>query len=467
MKSNLLNSAFLGLLGVLAAAPAFAQIKFDLMHTDPACKHKGYQPTFCEMTADMKDADQRSGMIDKINAQLDRALQNPKTSKVYIAYFSMSNKGVHKKICELLGQKVPVRIVLDQGSSTNVSDLKANAACAGKDLSSLKTAFLGGLTSSPWRLHHNKFLFVDPGTGEDVNVNFSSGNLSSFGTSLHMDHWVTMLAPKKSNLVRAYECVMQGLDSAVKYAEANGGHNGNNDEDVAQNYIEARENCFKKTGVNTNVNLAVSQEKIAPLFSPNNDNIVYKTLSREIGMIPKGGYIYIAIQHFLHPGIGSDLIQASKRGVDVRIIMDDDVVTNKGEVQGAMDFLNGLKAQAPRIAVRYIETNHLAGGNGSMMHNKFAILNGRRILSGAGQYTGAAMKKNWENFGLIEDAELTRKYALYFKKLWQVSVDEDYVRAQLPFNEVINDSPNSNHVQPPIEEPEDFNISFKQLVNSK
>ncbi|MBY0451552.1 MAG: hypothetical protein K2P92_00865, partial [Bdellovibrionaceae bacterium] len=197
--------------------------------------------------------------------------------------------------------------------------------------------------------------------------------------------------------------------------------------------------CFQRIGVIRNVEQAIAQERIAPLFAPNNDNIVLKTLQAQIENVPNDGYIYIAVQHFLNPGIGNALVKATQRGVDVRVLMDDDVVTNKGEVQGAKEFLDGLKAQAPRLKVRYLETNHLAGGNGQMMHNKFAILNGRRVLSGAGQYTTAGMKNNWENFGLTAVPELTRKYEQYYKELWDVSVDENYVQAQLDKGETFKE----------------------------
>lgn len=435
-----------------AALAQNSEIEFDLMHTKLNCRYKGFQPSFCDMN-DSRTLDDQSQMVSKINSQLDRALKNPAKSQVFIAYFSFSNKKVHTKICQLLKRNVSVRIFLDRGSEANIDSLKTSPACKNADLDSarspLKVSYLGGLTASPWRLHHNKFLYVNPGTntgdsaGDRVNINFSSGNLSAFGTSLHADHWVTAIAPKDSNLIKSYQCVMEGLEKAVgktydystyiPNTQANSPdsvHSGDNDNEVAQIYIRARENCFRRIGVSMNIEQNIAREKIAPMFAPNNDDIVLKTLTSEIGKIPAGGYLYIAIQHFLNPSIGNAIVRATKKGVDVRILMDDDVVSNEGEVKGALEFLTKLKQQAPRLNVRYLETNHLAGGNGQMMHNKFALLNGKRVFSGAGQYTTAGMRKNWENFGLTQDRNLTRKFEEYFKELWDISVDEDYVRRQ-------------------------------------
>lgn len=439
--------------GLAITVPAIAQeITFDLMHTKQNCQHTGYQPTFCEMNADIDDATKLSDMVPKINAQIDRAINapDPTLAHIFIAYLSFSNRLIHSKLCEALQKGVHIRIVLDSGSASSIDSMLSNNACKG--VTNLpRFSQLGGLTSSPWRLHHNKFLYVDPGTGEGVNINASSGNLSAFGTSLHEDHWIMMTAPKHSNLIKTHLCVMQALDETTNYADSIGGHDGTNDKRVANKYIASLTKCYAQNNVipMDQPEMAIAKEKVAMLFSPNANDEVFTVFNNEIRTVEKtgsNGYIYIAIQHFLDNGIGNALARASNAGVDVRIIMDDDVVTNKGEVQGAENFLKRLKQQAPRIQIRYIETNRNAGGNGQMMHNKFAILNGKRVFSGAGQYTGAALRKNWENFVLTQVPTLTKKYGEYFKELWDESVDEDYVRRQLQYNEDITNT----HQQPPI-----------------
>jgi hypothetical protein len=450
----------------LSVTAATAQeLTFDLMHTTPNCNYTGFQPTFCHGQDSFK-MDEAAGMSKRIKAQLDRALANPESSSVNIAFFSMSNKIVQGKLCELIKKNVKVNIVLDQGSAGNISQMKSLPECAGASFKSLNVNFMGGLVSgSVWRLHHNKFLYVDPGNGQPLNLNFSSGNLSAFGTSVHLDHWVTMTAPKSSNLVKSYDCVIKGLAAATNTINSNGGsHTASNDNKVVNAYLDTRDKCFGDSGVlPLTVNgreEALKKEGIVMLYSPNTDDSVYAALKYEIERVPKGGYIYIGIQHFLHSGVASDLIDASNSGVDVRIVMDNDVVTGQSEVQGVTEFLSFLKQSGPKLKIRYIESNHLAGGNGSMMHNKFAIFNGQRILSGAGHYTSAAMSDNWENFGLTEVPSLTKQYAQYFKELWDLSVDEAYVKNQLPFGE----NHTTPHKQPLIKTPEALSSSLLQLI---
>jgi hypothetical protein len=331
------------------------------------------------------------------------------------------------------------------------------------------------MTSSPWRLHHNKTLVVDPGNGDYVNVNFSSGNLSAFGTSLHHDHWGMLTAPASSNLVKAHKCVFEGLAQAdalaTKVGMYSGGVKSQFDGQVADAYINGRDSCYKKNGVpqmgepnGIEAALANPNEGVAPIFSPNKFNEVLKTFTAEIRKVTQRakqasgsdrGYIYIAVQHFLNWQIAQALQDAAQAGVDVRIVFDDDLASNSGEVEGVLEFMESeLKPYG--IKIRFIETNHFAGGNGQMMHNKFAILSNiqdpskTRTFSGAGQYTGAAMHDNWENFYLAQKPQFSKLYGNYFKKLWDVSVDE--ARA--------NGGPTT-----PISKPAPYASSFLKLLS--
>jgi hypothetical protein len=444
-------------------SPAFSfkpsVIDFGFMHTKQDCHvvENGIQhkPTYCTME-DTQAATALSGMVDAINAQLDTVKDKAATAQVSVAYLSFSNKGVQRKLCELSKLGVQIRVFLDAGSTGQADELLMNNPDC-RDASgklNVRLSYLGGSTDGGpggiWRLHHNKFLMIDPGTGEKVHFNFSSGNLSTFGTSLHLDHWVTTVAPVNSNLIRAQKCVMKGLEEASRIHdnEIAGLDAATADKKVADAYITTREKCFdanqvmpRVSGGNTQAQIdeVLKKEEIAPLFSPNYDRYVEKSFISAVNKIPYGGYLYIAIQHFLHGGVKNALLAAADRGVDVRIIMDDDPLhmhlvdgkwTSESEVLGVDVMINDLVVQSGgKIQVRLAETNHDAGGNGSMMHNKLAILNGRMSFSGAGHYTTAAMQKNWENFYFVTNKTVLSNYAKYFTYLWQQSVDINYAKS--------------------------------------
>ncbi len=426
------------------------KIDFEFIHTQQDCKVPNetmpgtfHKKTFCANinNGDLQSTTELSGMVKKAQEILDTALLDPKNAKLSVAYFSFSNKGIQRKFCELSSKGVQIRVFLDGGSVGQIDDLVMNnAAC--KDAQgklNVKLSYLGGNTNPEagsgaiWQLHHNKFLMLEV-PNQKVRLNFSSGNLSSFGTSLHLDHWVMLTVPVNTNLVRAHQCVMQGLESAsVKAKEENVKPAA-----IGQAYIEEREKCFdlknvtpRQSLINTTTdtsnqiqaNLAV--EEIAPLFSPNNNKYTEKSFIAALDKVPKGGYIYIAIQHFLHPGVSNALTSAAGRGVDVRIVMDDDALRGESEVPGVDAMIKKLLL-IKGIQVRFAETNHSAGGNGQMMHNKFAIINGDMTFSGAGHYTNAAFNVNWENFYFAKNKKIILGYSQYFSELWAESVDSVY-----------------------------------------
>lgn len=424
------------------------RIQFGFMHTKQDCSVNDngvqHKSTYC-LPTDQQAMTELSGMVREINEQLDTTLNHISTAQVFIAYFSFSNSGVQRKICELSSKGVQIRVFLDGGSAGTIDrGIMANPSCLDRyGKLNVKLSYLGGKTDGGaggiWRLHHNKFLFIDLGDGSPVRVNFSSGNLSSYGTSLHLDHWVTMVAPADSNIVRAHRCVMQGLEAADQAQQTLGPISAQEgDRIVAQSYISTRENCFDENQVQPRVNggstryqiqEVLEREQIAPLFSPNNDNYVAESFIRAIRNLRNGDYLYIAIQHFLHGGVASALVDASNRGVDVRIIMEDGSLKGESEVPGVDKMIRSLQQRASGIQVRFAETNHNNGDRPAMMHNKLAILNGKMTFSGAGHYTNAALRNNWENFYFVTNRGVISSYAKYFKHLWEQSVDENYTRS--------------------------------------
>ncbi len=442
-----------------APANGGSSISFDFMHTKPNCQvpfpemgeGKFHKPTYCEGTS-QKQVAADSGMEKRIVEMLDTTMKDPKNSKVFVAYFSFSNKVVQQKICDLSAAGVSVRAFLDNGSVGTIDNIiMNNVKCldANKKLN-VKLSYLGGNTTVNsetgsagfWQLHHNKFMYIDSGLNL-VKINFSSGNLSSFGTSLHLDHWVMLEAPKTSNITNSHICVMAGLEAADALAKKMT-NDGTTEEKttfdqrkVSNAYIDEREKCFVAKNVyprvggekvSEEVEDMLKAEEIAPVFSPNNDDAVADAFLDTIDDLKSGEYLYIAIQHFLHSEIKNAILRAAKRGVEIKIVMDDDALRGESEVPGVDKLILDLDNRNS-IDIRLAETNHGAGGNGSMMHNKLAIINGDMTFSGAGHYTRAALQNNWENFYFVSNKKTISNYSTYFKWLWDNSVDVEHVQS--------------------------------------
>jgi phosphatidylserine/phosphatidylglycerophosphate/cardiolipin synthase-like enzyme len=422
-------------LGLFAASSSMAEtakINFDLMSTVQDCSHEGHRSTWCTID-DLKASTEKSGIVQRLVEQFDRALAQPSKSKVLAAEFSFSNKLVQTKLCELGKAGVSIQVYLDHGSPAgDISECQKNT-----NNPNYKIDFLGGFTNFPeWRLHHNKTILVDAGDGSPYDIDFASGNLSSYGTSLHLENWVAMQAEQTTNIARATLCLFEGLAVAKEKSDATQIYNNmdfSKDPAVMSAYQQAINNCYEAKDVIPmyQTERALKAEGIAPIFVPNSGNLATAAFLKEIkeiSKIGKGAYIYIAIEHFTKGSIARALSQAADNGVDVRIIMNAGTVTGATEVQSDVTFYD-QNIRGTNISARFIETNPDAGGNGQQMHNKFTILNGKRVFSGAGHYTSSGLETNYETLYFTQDEKLNRQYAEYFKKLWDASVDESSMRS--------------------------------------
>jgi phosphatidylserine/phosphatidylglycerophosphate/cardiolipin synthase-like enzyme len=387
-------------------------IDLQLMHTKPLCNHEGKTPAWCTYE-DLKPSSEASGMVDKINAQIDLAVDASK-AKIYVAYFSFSNKPIFKKLCEKATAGIPIEFFLD--SSYRGNKLAADLLACGPN--NVRLHFIGKMdTSNPsdiiWRLHHNKFLIVDSGNGQPVKINFSSGNLSAYGTSLHFDHWVTVTAETDSNIYKTHQCVVKSMLLAID-PDQDGVDAELDDPEV---YRKTLDTCLKDMA-SLSVEDAITKETIAPLFSPNPKNEIANTLVQEIKKIQSGDTIRGAIQHFTHTAIASALTDACARGVNVQMIMDDDILSGESEVPGVKEFFDS-NLDNTCVTVQFMQTNAAAF---QMMHNKFLVLGKTRVFAGAGHFTYSAMTKNYENFYLMQTDSIVNQYSAMFDSMWQWSL---------------------------------------------
>lgn len=431
---------------------ALANIDLQLMHTKPVCNHPDKTPAWCTHE-DIKLSSEASGMVNNIIAQIDLAM-DPTKAKIYIAYFSFSNKPIFKKLCEKAGAGIPIEFFLD--SSYRANQLAADLKACGTN-NNVKLHFIGIMdTTNPenilWRLHHNKFLIIDSGESENVKINFSSGNLSAYGTSVHFDHWVTITAERASNIYKTHQCVVSSMIKAIDPD----GDGIDNDLDDPAIYRSTLNTCLTSISA-LKVEDAIKTETIAPLFSPNPQNEIAKKLIQEIGSVKKGEIIRGAIQHFTHTSIAKALVQACKKGVQVEMIMDDDVLSGESEVPGVNEFFNS-QLDKTCINIQFMQTN---AAEFQMMHNKFLILGKNRVFAGAGHFTYSAMTKNYENFYLMQSNSIVQQYESLFSSMWTLSLNQTQAKESLK-KQAEEEPP----VEPPVVQPAPAPLPF-HLLNLK
>jgi phosphatidylserine/phosphatidylglycerophosphate/cardiolipin synthase-like enzyme len=120
--------------------------------------------------------------------------------------------------------------------------------------------------------------------------------------------------------------------------------------------------------------------------------------------------IQVAASSFTSRAISRALLDARKRGVDVRVIADKE--WNSENTYSAVNFLANQG-----IPVR-------VNGNYAIFHHKFMIIDGRHVQTGSFNYSAAAANKNVENVLLLWDVQrVAELYDREWQRLWAESVE--------------------------------------------
>ncbi len=114
-------------------------------------------------------------------------------------------------------------------------------------------------------------------------------------------------------------------------------------------------------------------------------------------------FINIAMYIFTDKEIALPLVKAQERGVKVRLYLDKEQVDYKYS-QSRFLVQKGIKIR--------VSTNNY------IMHNKFAIIDNRLLLTGSYNWTFSANNRNDENLMVIDDPELIEIFQNQFVNLW-------------------------------------------------
>ena len=132
---------------------------------------------------------------------------------------------------------------------------------------------------------------------------------------------------------------------------------------------------------------------------------------REIGQAHKE--IFVAVYAFTSDEIAWALVKAQQRGVKVSVVLDQEFDANNESSMGSFLEQHGL-------LVRRLSGLNKGGEKGAgLMHQKFAIIDRKVVLTGSYNWTASAESFNDENLLLFRDAEpLAEEYRKEFLRLW-------------------------------------------------
>jgi phosphatidylserine/phosphatidylglycerophosphate/cardiolipin synthase-like enzyme len=116
--------------------------------------------------------------------------------------------------------------------------------------------------------------------------------------------------------------------------------------------------------------------------------------------------IYVAMYSFTRDGLASALVDAKNRGVEVKVIMEEE----NAYVQGS-DY-RMLKEAGVDVRL---------DGNPALMHHKFMIVDGELVVTGSYNWSTAAEDKNDENFVVIRGKEVVDRFTQEFNRLLSIA----------------------------------------------
>jgi hypothetical protein len=443
------------------------EARFNLAPCDHPPHKKG---AWCNFD-DTRNAAEASG----VEAQIRQWVTDPSIKSVHLAYFSFSNKAVRTILCEAATTRPDVNISiflhrqnvysnlsasLDNGFYVSAEPAKPNddnvMPGVVKDLVNCSPnnmkVYPRGTEFGNGYLHHAKIVlaseFADPeplhempedqrAAAAETTTRWTSGsaNMSASGTSLHIDNWLFFTAKTADRNAQENLCFFHALHT-MKIGPG----------------IDERLDFAKK-----------NKACLDGITIPPRDDIVFypvphEHITREIYPAVKKAIdsaqteIKVVIHRMTTSTIFNPLVKAKQRGVDVKVIVDDDTLRvgkcNGGPAldQTGQDVLANRTLRKAGIPVTYLETN---GEVGQLAHNKFMVFDGKTLLQGAGNFTATSLNSsspgNIEDFYIIKVPEIVDAYSRAWDHLREVSTkledhevgnnqDAELVQGQFGYN---------------------------------
>lgn len=225
---------------------------------------------------------------------------------------------------------------------------------------------------SPKKLMHNKFIIFDKKVVITGSMNFAKTGLSGFNTNCVFSITSQELAEQY------YQEFSQMLD----------GKFGTN-----------------KTPINHKT-IQLKDIKITPLFSPK-DKVITNNVIPLISSAKN--YIYMPIFIITHNELTQELINAAKRGVEVKVIIDaTSTKAAKNKIKTLRD--SGIPVKIENYAGK--------------VHSKSIIIDDKYIIAGSMNFTNSGENKNDENCLIIENERLAKYYKGFFEYFWSKIPDK-------------------------------------------
>lgn len=126
--------------------------------------------------------------------------------------------------------------------------------------------------------------------------------------------------------------------------------------------------------------------------------------------------IYMPAFLITHKGLTNALINANKRGVDVKIILDATSTTTRHSTMYLLR-QSGIPVKVENFAGK--------------MHSKVVIIDDKYVVTGSTNFSNSGENKNDENMIIIENPKIAKFYSDFFKYLWK-KIPDKYLKFNPP-----------------------------------
>jgi phosphatidylserine/phosphatidylglycerophosphate/cardiolipin synthase-like enzyme len=236
------------------------------------------------------------------------------------------------------------------------------------------------------RLMHNKFLIID-----NKLVQTSSGNWSSTAMSVNFENLIQFNAPEHRKEIDAFICAFDAIWGG---------------------------------GSETSARLASCALNDKLFFTPSGSSRqdIATTVFNHIRETRHS--IDISMHHLEHPQVYEELNAAAERGVNIRILFDDDDCPDKTPAA-----ITRLLALSPAtVRVQYLPTNCSLN---QLSHNRFGIFDESTVINGSANWSKAGLKSNYESFVKFDGGEAVEQFKSYYDRLFENSMPKSECRCSL------------------------------------
>ncbi len=140
----------------------------------------------------------------------------------------------------------------------------------------------------------------------------------------------------------------------------------------------------------------------------------YKTLDRIVDLINMSTKnIDIAMYTFTSRPLAHALIIAQKRGVKIRVVLDRSSNNPQDNQYTKYTYLknNGIDVKFAKA--------HTHWDRKGIMHNKFAVIDSKTVVTGSANWTASAFVINDENIIIVNREDIANVYEKEFNILWK------------------------------------------------